>query len=82
MGTIEQSQVLDREFVETFARRYAQVWDSREPERLAELCTAAATACAASSPRASGWPRTSRSRRPSRHRLQHAQARFQHRRSG
>jgi steroid delta-isomerase-like uncharacterized protein len=39
MGTTEQQTSLDREFVEGFARRYAEAWGSRDPDRLAELCT-------------------------------------------
>lgn len=39
MGTTEQQRTLDREFVEDFERRYAEAWASRDPARLAELCT-------------------------------------------
>jgi steroid delta-isomerase-like uncharacterized protein len=39
MGTTEQQATLDREFVEDFAKRYADAWASRDPERLASLCT-------------------------------------------
>jgi steroid delta-isomerase-like uncharacterized protein len=39
MGTTEQQRTLDREFVEDFAQRYADAWESRDPDRLAGLCT-------------------------------------------
>jgi steroid delta-isomerase-like uncharacterized protein len=39
MGTTEQQTTLDREFVADFARRYEDAWASRDPDRLAELCT-------------------------------------------
>jgi len=39
MGTTEQQQTLDRQFAEDFAERYAEAWASRDPRRLAELCT-------------------------------------------
>lgn len=38
MGTTEQ-QTLDRAAVEDFAERYDAAWSSRDPGRLAELCT-------------------------------------------
>lgn len=39
MATTEQQATLDREFVEDFERRYGEAWESRDPDRLAELCT-------------------------------------------
>jgi steroid delta-isomerase-like uncharacterized protein len=39
MGTTEQRATLDREYVEDFAHRYAEAWASRDPERVASLCT-------------------------------------------
>lgn len=39
MGTTEQQTTVDREFAEDFAQRYHDAWASREPGRVAELCT-------------------------------------------
>lgn len=39
MGTTEQRTTLDREFAEDFTRRYDEAWASRDPDRLAALCT-------------------------------------------
>lgn len=39
MATTEQQATLEREFVEDFAGRYHDAWGSREPDRVAELCT-------------------------------------------
>ena len=39
MGTTEQQETVDREFAEDFAARYAEAWASRDPRRLAEMCT-------------------------------------------
>lgn len=39
MGTTERQTTLEREFVEDFARRYDEAWASRDPERVASLCT-------------------------------------------
>lgn len=39
MTTTGQRATLDREFVEDFARRYEEAWNSRDPERLASMCT-------------------------------------------
>ena len=39
MGTTEQRQTLDRGSVEDFARRYDEAWASRDPDRVASLCT-------------------------------------------
>jgi steroid delta-isomerase-like uncharacterized protein len=39
MGTTEQQTTLDREFVEDFAKRYADAWAARDPERIAQGCT-------------------------------------------
>jgi steroid delta-isomerase-like uncharacterized protein len=39
MGTTEQHTTLDREFAEEFAKRYHEAWESRDPDRVAELCT-------------------------------------------
>lgn len=39
MGTTEQQATLDQEFAEDFARRYDAAWASKDPDRVAELCT-------------------------------------------
>ncbi len=39
MGTTEQRQGLDRELVEELASRFQAAWESRDPQRLAALCT-------------------------------------------
>jgi steroid delta-isomerase-like uncharacterized protein len=39
MGTTEQQTTLDREFAEGFVHRYDEAWASRDPNRLADLCT-------------------------------------------
>jgi steroid delta-isomerase-like uncharacterized protein len=45
MGTTEQQTTLEREFVEDFARRYMEAWESRDPDRLAELCAEGVVWC-------------------------------------
>jgi steroid delta-isomerase-like uncharacterized protein len=39
MATTDQQATLDREFVEDFAHRYDEAWASRDPERVASMCT-------------------------------------------
>ncbi len=39
MATTEQQETVDREFAEDFAERYGEAWASRDPRRVAELCT-------------------------------------------
>jgi steroid delta-isomerase-like uncharacterized protein len=39
MRTTEQETTLDPQFAEDFCERYASAWESRDPDRLAALCT-------------------------------------------